>query len=243
MTTAAPLAENQGVGFQGIIKTGAFDIPAMLAREWLRKPLNPNGRPNSDVLHPFLNGTELTKKPPDRWIIDFGVDMSESDAALYELPFAHVAKKVKVKRVGKRESSATKKWWLHQRPRPKMRKALMGLDRCLATSRVSRHRIFIWLPTSVLPDSRLVVFASDDDTTFGILHSRFHTTWAFRKGMMHGKGNDPQYTPTEGFETFPFPDGLTPNIRPEAYAEDPRAIRIAKDSRRNHRIDGSSISG
>jgi type II restriction/modification system DNA methylase subunit YeeA len=81
-----------------------------------------------------------------------------------------------------------------------------------------------------------VVFARDDDTTFGILHSRFHRAWALRKSMMPGKGNDPQYTPTEGFQTYPFPEGLTPNIPPSEYAADSRALHIAEAAHELHRL-------
>ena len=42
-----------------------------------------------------------------------------------------------------------------------------------------------------------------------------------------GVGNDPRYTPTTTFETFPFPDGLTPNVPAAKYAADQRAQRIA----------------
>ena len=78
-----------------------------------------------------------------------------------------------------------------------------------------------------MPDTRLVVIARDDDTTFGILHSRFHELWTLALGGWHGVGNDPQYTPSLGFETFPFPEGLTPDIPAAAYAADPRAQKIA----------------
>ncbi len=46
------------------------------------------------------------------------------------------------------------------------------------------------------------------------------------------KGNDPRYTPTTCFETFPFPAGLTPNIPAANYADDPRAQAIADAARR-----------
>jgi type II restriction/modification system DNA methylase subunit YeeA len=78
----------------------------------------------------------------------------------------------------------------------------------------------------------LVAITRDDDTTFGILHSRIHEFWSLRLGGWHGVGNDPQYTPSFGFETFPFPEGLTPNIRAAQHADDPRAIRIADVARR-----------
>jgi restriction-modification enzyme MmeI-like protein len=76
-------------------------------------------------------------------------------------------------------------------------------------------------------DSATITIARDDDTTFGILHSRFHEAWSLRLGTWLGVGNDPRYTPTTTFETFPFPESLSPNIPAAAYAADPRAIRIA----------------
>jgi type II restriction/modification system DNA methylase subunit YeeA len=73
----------------------------------------------------------------------------------------------------------------------------------------------------------LIAIARDDDITFGILHSRFHESWSLRLGTWLGVGNDPRYTPTTTFETFPFPAGLAPNIPAGDYAADLRAIRIA----------------
>ncbi len=55
----------------------------------------------------------------------------------------------------------------------------------------------------------LIVIARSDDTTFGILHSRFHELWSLRMGTSLGRQR-PRYTPTTTFETFPFPAGLTP---------------------------------
>jgi hypothetical protein len=72
LTAAQRLRENRSVAFMGDTKGGAFDIPGDLAREWLQLPLNPNGRPNSDVLRPWMNGMDLPHQPSGRWIIDFG---------------------------------------------------------------------------------------------------------------------------------------------------------------------------
>jgi len=71
LTTAARLAENVGVAFMGDTKGGAFDIPGELAREWLRLP-NPHGRSNAEVLRPWVNGMDVTRRSADKWIIDFG---------------------------------------------------------------------------------------------------------------------------------------------------------------------------
>jgi type II restriction/modification system DNA methylase subunit YeeA len=50
--------------------------------------------------------------------------------------------------------------------------------------------------------------------------------------MRHGVGNDPQYTPTEGFGSFPFPGSLSPNVPAAEYADDPRAQRIGAAAKR-----------
>ena len=73
----------------GDTKGGAFDISGTLAREWLRLPTNPNGRPNADVLRPWVNGMDVKRRPSDKWIIDFGWKMDESEAALFEAPYAY----------------------------------------------------------------------------------------------------------------------------------------------------------
>ena len=76
----------------------------------------------------------------------------------------------------------------------------------------------------------LIVIAREDDTAFGILHSRFHELWALRLGT--SLEDRPRYTPSTTFETFPFPEGLTPDIPAEQYADDPRAQKIAAAAKR-----------
>lgn len=75
------------------------------------------------------------------------------------------------------------------------------------------------------PTNLLDAIARDDDTTFGILHSRFHELWSLRMGT--SLEDRPRYTPSTTFETFPFPEGLTPDIPAADYADDPRAQAIA----------------
>ena len=86
LTKARKLARNAGCAFMGDIKGGAFDVSGDLAREWLRLPANLNGRPNSDVLKPRVNGKDITSRPSGGWIIDFGFAMSESEAAPLRSP-------------------------------------------------------------------------------------------------------------------------------------------------------------
>jgi type II restriction/modification system DNA methylase subunit YeeA len=214
LTTAQVLEENKGICFMGASKKGSFDIPGELARQWLTLPSNPNGRTNSDVLRPILNAIDIARRTRDMWIVDFGNNMSENDAALFEAPFQYVLKHVKPERENTNDKTVRENWWRHGRPRTDMREALKPFSRYIATPAVAKHRLFVWIDTAILPDQATLVFASDSDTTFGILHSRFHELWSLRMCTWLGKGNDPRYTPTTCFETFPFPAGITPNPTP-----------------------------
>ena len=232
LTGTRRVPENIGVAFMGDTKGGPFDVPGDLAREWLSLPANPNGRPNADVLKPWVNGMDLTRRPADKWIVDFGWEMTEADAALYEAPFGHVKEHVWPMRQRNRRESYRLHWWRHVEPRQGMWRALDGLFRFIATPRVAKHRVFVWVDARICPDSATIAIARDDDVTFGILHSRFHEAWSLRLGTWLGKGNDPRYTPTTTFETFCFPDGLLPDIPAADYAEDPRAVAIAAAAQR-----------
>ncbi|WP_150300635.1 class I SAM-dependent DNA methyltransferase [Pseudomonas profundi] len=208
LTKAARLSENERTSFIGTQKNGPFDIPGSTARAWLSEP-NPNGRPNSDVVRPWANGMDITRRFSDTWVVDFD-KMSEEDASSYEKPFEHVLEHVKPTRVHLRRDWHRIHWWCHGDPRPAMKRNLKNLTRCILSPRVSKHRIFAWFSSATIPDSAVVAIARSDDTTFGILHSRFHELWSLRLCSYLGVGNDPRYTPSSTFETFPFPSGLTP---------------------------------
>ncbi len=214
----------------GDTKGGAFDVPGELARQWLQLPLNPNRRGNADVLRPWVNGLDVTRRPRDMWIIDFGWTMSEAEAALYAPPFDYACQEVRPGRTKSQERGYAKAWWQHERPRPEMWQSIGPSQRYIITPRVSKFRLFRWQARHTVPDSATIAIAREDDTSFGILHSRFHELWALRLGT--SLEDRPRYTPTTTFETFPFPDGLTPDIPAADYAADPRAIAIAEAARK-----------
>ncbi len=206
LTGAQNLKENDGIAFQGFNRVGNFDLTPAEAQEMLKAP-NPHGKPNSEVLKPYRNARDFLERPRGVYTIDFGADMPMADAALYQLPFERVRAAVKPERERNRNQRAREKWWLYQLPSMELRKSLAGLDRYLATGRVSKHRIFAWLDGAVMPDNALVVFARDDDYTFGVLHSRFHEVWARAMGTQLREAESGfRYTPTTCFETFPFPE-------------------------------------
>ena len=225
LTGVTRLSENASVVFTGDTKGGSFDVSGDIAREWLRLPANPNGRTNADVLKPWMNGMDLTRRLAGKWIVDFGWTMSEGDAALYEEPFRWVQEHVHPMREQNRRRAYREYWWRHVEPRQGMWRALAGRSRYIATAQVSKHRLFVWSDSRICPDQQLIIVARDDDTTFGILHSRFHEIWSLRLGSRHT--DRPRYTPTTTFETFPFPPGLTPDIPASEYRDDPRAVAVA----------------
>ena len=106
------------------------------------------------------------------------------------------------------------------------------MDRFIATARVAKHRLFVWFRPPIICDGQLVLIARADDTTFGILHSRFHELWTLGLCTWLGVGNDPRYTPTSTFETFPFPAGLTPADTAAGAPDGPHAEAIASAARR-----------
>ena len=91
---ARRLPENAGIAFIADVKGGPFDIPAEVAYPMLDAH-NPDGRSNRDVVRPWVNGLDITRRPRDMWIIDFGAHMAREEAALYEAPFEYVVEHVK----------------------------------------------------------------------------------------------------------------------------------------------------
>ncbi len=145
LTVARRLPENQNLAFPGTKKYGPFDIDSTVAREMLATTGNPNGRPNSDVVKPWVNGSDIVGTRRNMWIIDFGVNTSLDEAALYEKPFKYVLDHVKPSRANVRVEKTRDIWWLFERTRPEMREALASLDRYIVTPVVAKHRIFVFL--------------------------------------------------------------------------------------------------
>ena len=210
LTRAARLPANAGLAFMGDTKGGSFELTDDEARALLAEP-NPHGRPNSDVVVPWVNGLDVTRRHRSMWIVDFGAAMAEADAARYQEPFALVEARVKPTRCTNTRETYRQFWWRHVEARPGMRAALAGLPRFLVTARVTKHRLFAWLSAPTLPDSQVFAFALADDAHFGILHSRIHEVWARAQGtQVRERESGFRYTPTTCFETFPFPWPLNP---------------------------------
>ncbi|HKZ00547.1 MAG TPA: DNA methyltransferase, partial [Rhabdochlamydiaceae bacterium] len=242
ITIATLLSENENIAFPGTKKYGAFDIDPDLAQKMLAGKSNPNGRPNSEVVKPWVNGSDLVGTRRGMWIIDFGVKTPIEDASKYQAPFEYVRKVIKPERDKERIASTRDNWWLFERQRPEMRQALISLSRFIATPVVSKYRIFVWLSHPTIPDAKVTVFAKEDDYFFGILHSRLHAIWSDKKGARHGVGNDLTYNISECFGTFPFPwsPGKEPMKDPRVQAISQAAKELVEQRDRWLNADGLS---
>ena len=186
------------------LKGGPFDIDAA-TRPRDAPRAEPDGRSNADVVRPWVNGLDITRRP--RGHVDRRLRRRDAgeEAALYEAPFEYVGASVRPAREETRRAAYAERWWLHWGRVPGCGGA-RGAPPLHRHPDVTKHRLFVWLAREYLADHQLVVFARDDDYTFGVLHSRVHELWARGMGtQLREVESGFRYTPTTCFETFPFP--------------------------------------
>ncbi|TCT42798.1 class I SAM-dependent DNA methyltransferase [Martelella mediterranea] len=236
LARAHTMPSNKRRCFQGVKQNGTFETPATKARSLLLEPRNPNGLDNSLVVKRFYGNDDVSGRDQDGWIIDFTEYPKEEDAALFEKPFKAV-EHVRTERSNRTKGKATesdklKSHWLMQRPRPDLRSEIANLSRVIGVPETSEHFIFRFLPATGIYSGSLFIFPREDFTFFGICQSTTHVLWARLAGNNLGSGNQDRYNKGWTFETFPFPEGLTPDIPASSYAEDPRATAIATAANR-----------
>lgn len=225
------LIENQKCAVRGIEKGGPFSMTRPDAEHLLSQPLNPNGLTNAHVLKPYRTVSDIVGRGKDEWIVDFhGHDIAS--ASLFEKPYSYLENCVLEARQGNRDLRQLNNWWLFRRSGEQARAVLSGKKRVLCTGLVTKFRVFRWLSAAMVPDTRVILIDTESDEYFGILSSRLHEAWTLANCQFHGVGNDPVYTPSDCFETFPFPEGLAPNVLAADYADNPRAYKIAQAAAR-----------
>ncbi len=187
------------------------------------------------VIFDYRNGRDLASRPRGVKLIDlYGLsetEVREHHSAVYQ----HLSNAVRPARDGQAAKSNTadarqyaEKWWLFGKPRPELRKALRGVERYIATVETAKHRVFQFLPMSIVPDNMLVCIALDDAFALGVLSSRTSVIWALNMG---GTLEDrPRYNKSQCFDPFPFPadvpEPLKDRIRAEAEALDALRKRV-----------------
>ena len=159
---------------------------------------------NKDVLFSYLNGEDLNSRPnqsPSRWVVHFH-EWSQERAKLYPDCFKLVEDKVKPQREAA-SKFARKEWWLHHRTRPALYSTIASTKRVLVIPRVSKYMICAWVPTGIVYSEQVCIIATESDANFSLIQCTFHEAWTRVNGS--SMRNDQRYTPSDCFETFPFP--------------------------------------
>jgi hypothetical protein len=198
--TATRLRANKGLASMGFALHGhGFVLPGDEARRILA-----DAPAYSMVLKRYCAGRDLTQRPRDTYVIDFGY-ATEAEARQYPLVFDLVRDRVKPERDANRRPTLREKWWQFGWPRRELRTALSGLARFIVTTETAKHRMFVFRDVEMAADHGIVCIASDDPYVLGVLSSHIHVTWALAAGGRLGVGNDPRYNKTRCFDPFPFP--------------------------------------
>jgi hypothetical protein len=221
---AQPLRANDQMSCPGVKLHGAGFIvsPATAAVLGLGRV------PGLDAhIRPYLNGKDMTGRSRGVMVIDlFGLTEAEVRQR-FPAVFQHLLLHVKPEREQNARDTYREAWWVFGEPRGDLRPALAGLPRYIATVETAKHRPFIFLPSEVLPDNKLVCIASSDAFHLGVLSSAIHVRWTLEAGAL--LESRPVYVKSKCFEPFPFP-AATPTQAAEiaALAEELDALRKAR---------------
>ena len=211
------LASNAGKGFVGSYALGmgfTFDDTdtngiATTTSE-MHRLVGKNPR-NKEVIFPYIGGEEVNTSPAHsfhRYIINFH-DRELHEAETWPDLIDIVRTLVKPERDRQKRKALREKWWQYAEKRPGLVASLSGLDRVLVLSRVSQHTAFAFLPTGTVFADSLIVFPFDTYSAFSALQSRPHEIWT----RFFGSSLEERlrYTPSDCFETFPFPEDWETN--------------------------------
>ncbi len=184
---------------------------------------------NRQHVFPYLGGSQINSDPmhrPDRYAIDFGT-MELEEAENWPDLMRILRDRVKPERDRSARPAHRKYWWRYGETRPGLTAAIDGLKRVLVCCQTSKYLSFAFVPTGIVYSHKVVVFALHSWADFATLQSRAHQEWAFFFGST--MKDDPVYTSTDCFRTFPFPkamDGQKLNARGQDYYDN-RAQEMA----------------
>ncbi len=163
-----------------------------------------------NVIARFIGGEDLNSHPtqsPIRFIINFGSRELE-ECRKWPLALEVVERKVKPQRMALTNQSGAqnlkRNWWRFAFTANDVKTASAKLDRVLVTAQTSKYRTFALLPSTWTFDQKVVVFANGEWEFFAVMQSQAHVHWSSFFGST--MKDDPVYTPSDCFETFPFPE-------------------------------------
>ena len=132
------------------------------------------------------------------------LDYPEPVAADWPKLLAIIEERAKPDRDAQKRMALRERWWQYAEKRPGLYTTISGLDRLLAISRIGNAFALTFLPAGKVYNEKTVVFPFVRTAQFSILQSRVHEVWS--RFFSSTLKDDLQYTPSDCFETFPFPE-------------------------------------
>jgi hypothetical protein len=178
---------------------------------------------NKNILFPYLNGQDLNTNPdqsPSRWVINFfdwPLDAEHDNpknpkgkpyAVDYPDCFEIVKEKVKPERDKNKRKIRRERWWQYGEICPALYESIAERDRVLVCARVTKNLMLDFVDTNHVFNEMLIVFNETKKSFFALLQSSIHDAWAWQNCSTLGAGM--RYTPSDCFETFPFPNPTNP---------------------------------
>jgi len=202
------LAENRNQSFIGSYVLGkGFVLEPPETQALIKKD-----RRNGDVLLPYLNGEDLNSSPEQaasRWVINFSdwplnrktakSDYVGNVAEDYpDVLDTLIEKGVRDYRKSQAADVAAAPWWQFWRLRAELYATIAQQREVIVTARHSKYWTPCITPTNQIFSDALVIFSG---VAYALLQSVVHEAWARKLGS--SLRNDPRYTPSDCFETFP----------------------------------------
>ncbi len=209
----ARLAANAGKSFQGSIVLGMGFTFDDTDRKGVATPLAEMRRlieadpKNQEVIFPYIGGEEVNSSPTHahhRYVIHFGERGEEECRERWPELMGIVEEKVRPERMKDNRAVRKRYWWRFAETTPALFAAIAGLERVLVNSQVSAHVQFAFLPANMVFAHTTYVFPLPTHAAFCALQSRPHEVWARFFGS--SLEDRLRYTPSDCFETFPFPE-------------------------------------
>ncbi len=161
---------------------------------------------NQERIFPYIGGSEVNSSPTHehhRYVINFG-EMSEEEAREWPELMAIVEEKIKPARLKQNREIRARYWWQFGETTPALFRAIATCDRVLVVARVGQHGSFTFLSAGTVYSEQLIVIAISTYSAFCALQSRPHEIWTRFFGS--SLEDRLRYTPSDCFETFPFPE-------------------------------------
>jgi hypothetical protein len=210
------LRSNSNQSFQGPIVLGMgftfddTDTSGQSSSLALMRELLAKDDRNGSRIFPYIGGEEVNNSPTHahhRYVINFE-EMPLADASKWQDLLELVRAKVKPSRDllgGNADAENRKKhWWLWGRYTPGLFSSIRTLKRVIAINcGATPYAAFTFLPSNIVYANTLAIIALETDNALCILQSRLHEIWA--RFLASSMKDDLRYTPSDCFETFPFP--------------------------------------